>query len=91
MTVRDDVWDAVLTIISEQGVFQLSDLDFEEGQRHTVRRVANEMQDMGWLYREDKYQKTWYAGSKSLQKLRFSDKAKVALMAAGQAELEHFE
>jgi len=44
LTLRDQVWDAVLKQILKTGQFRISELPFEEGQRHTVRRTLREME-----------------------------------------------
>jgi len=78
MTLRDDVWDATLRQLQEEGSFVISDLPFDESQRHTVRRVLREMEDRDWLTRENKQQKTWYAGKTANNLLQLSMRAKVA-------------
>jgi DNA-binding IclR family transcriptional regulator len=77
MTVRDDVWDACIRLIVERGRFRISELPFEEGQRHTVRRVLKEMEKSGWLTRESPQGKTWYAGPDAKELLQLSDQARV--------------
>lgn len=77
MTVRDDVWDASLRLIIERGRFRISDLPFDDGQRHTVRRVLKEMEEDGWLARESSRGKTWYAGPDAKELFQLSDQAKV--------------
>ena len=62
MTLRDEVWDAVLKQLVKTGKFKISDLPFDEGQRHTVRRVLREMEDIGWLRRENNRAATWRMG-----------------------------
>lgn len=65
MTLRDDVWDEVLTTLTNRGAFKISDLPFQEKQRHTVRRVLREMEEMGWLRRESPQAAFWRIGSKA--------------------------
>jgi len=77
MTVRDEVWDAVLRRLIEEGRFKISDLPFEEGQRHTVRRVLKEMEEMGWLKRTGDTGKTWYAGELAKETLELQSRAKL--------------
>ena len=64
MTLRDRVWDAALRELATDGEegFKISDLDFDESKRHTVRRVLREMEDLGWLERTDDRGRIWYAG-----------------------------
>ncbi len=64
MTLRDTVWDAVLRELAteDEAGFKISDLDFDESQRHTVRRVLREMEDLGWLERTGKRGRIWYPG-----------------------------
>lgn len=62
MTLRDNVWNAVLKQLIRTGKFMISDLPFTEEQRHTVRRVLREMEDLGWLERESKKAATWRLG-----------------------------
>lgn len=62
MTLRDEVWDAVLKQLVRTGYFKISDLPFDEGQRHTVRRVLREMEDLGWLERENNRAAIWRIG-----------------------------
>jgi len=62
MTLRDQVWDEVLHQLVRTGQFKISDLDFEESQRHTVRRVLREMEDLNWLRRDDNLSATWKLG-----------------------------
>jgi len=62
MTLRDDVWHSVLTQLVKTGSFRISDLPFGESQRHTVRRVLREMENIGWLSRTNKRAATWRIG-----------------------------
>lgn len=62
MTLRDEVWNSVLKQLVKTGNFRISDLPFNESQRHTVRRVLREMEDLGWLERENKRSATWRMG-----------------------------
>jgi len=72
MTLRDRVWDAALTEIVENGTFLIKDLEFEESQRHTVRRVLGEMEALGWLSRTDSDTRTWQLGQKAEMRLSVS-------------------
>lgn len=72
MTLRDDVWDAALTEIVENGTFAIKDLEFEKSQRHTVRRVLGEMEALGWLSRTDSEKRTWQLGQKAEMRLNVS-------------------
>lgn len=65
MTLRDDIWDEVLLTLRNRGKFKISELPFEDNQRHTVRRALTEMEDMGWLYRESKQAAIWRLGNKA--------------------------
>lgn len=62
MTQRDNVWSAVLIQLRMAGQFRISDLPFDDGQRHTVRRVLREMESRGWLDRENKRAAIWRLG-----------------------------
>jgi len=62
LTLRDQVWDAVLKQILKTGQFRISELPFEEGQRHTVRRTLREMEQRDWLSRENDRAATWRMG-----------------------------
>lgn len=62
MTLRDQVWNAVLKQIVKTGYFKISDLPFEENQRHTVRRVLREMEELDWLERENNRAAIWRIG-----------------------------
>lgn len=79
MTVRDQVWDKVLQLLVEEGEFKIGDLPFEEGKRHTVRRVLREMEEMGWLSRETNRSKTWRAGEIARLHLNLEEKADLRL------------
>jgi DNA-binding IclR family transcriptional regulator len=65
MTLRDEVWDAVLMQLKNRGKFKISDLSFNKSQRHTVRRVLREMDELGWVRRESKQAAIWRLGSKA--------------------------
>lgn len=62
MTIRDEVWHEVMKQLVQTGYFKISDLPFEEGQRHTVRRVLKEMEERGWLERENERAAIWRIG-----------------------------
>ena len=64
MTLRDDVWDEVLTTLVNRGKFKVSELSFSRSQIHTVRRVLKEMEEKGWMMRESEQGAIWRVGSK---------------------------
>lgn len=72
MTLRDKVWHAVLQQLIKTGYFRISDLPFDESQRHTVRRVLHDMEDKGWLYRENELAATWRVGETGKRYLNIS-------------------
>lgn len=79
MTLRDHVWDAVMKQLVKTGQFRISDLPFDEGQRHTVRRVLRMMEEMDWLSRENDRAATWRMGERAELHLNVSaDKIKAA-------------
>jgi len=79
MTLRDEVWNAVLKQLVKAGRFRISELPFREDQRYTVRRVLRKMEDMEWLERENKRAATWRMGEKAALHLNISaDKIKQA-------------
>lgn len=65
MTLRDEVWDEVLKTIARQDSFKISDLDFTESQRHTVRRVLKEMETLDWLRRDSPQAGIWRTGTRA--------------------------
>ena len=65
MTLRDEVWDEVLFVLSSKGKFKISDLKFDKSQRHTVRRVLRQMENQGWLNRETEQAGIWRLGSRA--------------------------
>jgi hypothetical protein len=65
MTLRDQVWHEVLLELRKTGCFRISELPFDEGQRHTVRRVLREMEEMDWLARESTRAAIWRMGEKA--------------------------
>jgi hypothetical protein len=62
MTLRDEVWNAVLKQLVKTGRFRISDLPFGESQRNTVRRTLREMEQKNWLARENNRAATWRMG-----------------------------
>ena len=79
MTLRDDVWNAVMKQLVKTGHFRISDLPFNESQRHTVRRTLRDMEEMGWLGRENERAATWRMGKLAEIHLNVSaDKIKAA-------------
>lgn len=65
MTIRDEVWDEVLLTLVHKGKFKISDLKFEDEQRHTIRRVLKKMEEDGWVTRESKQAAYWRLGPKA--------------------------
>lgn len=72
MTLRDEVWDATLKQLVKTGKFRIGDLPFEDGERHTVRRVLREMEETGWLTRDNARAATWRMGEKATRHLNVS-------------------
>jgi hypothetical protein len=72
MTTRDQVWNAVLKQLIRTGYFKISDLPFDEEQRHTVRRVLREMEDLDWLERESNRSAIWRIGDSGQLHLQVS-------------------
>lgn len=70
MTLRDEVWNAVLKRLVNVGEFQIGDLPFKESQAHTVRRVLREMTKLGWLAQESDRSATWDRGPVADKNLR---------------------
>lgn len=64
MTLRDQVWDTTLVLLADSETFKLSDLGFDESERHTVRRVLQRMEELDWLSRETKNSSIWHKGPK---------------------------
>lgn len=64
MSRRDEVWSEVLQFVKSHGKFRISDLEFEDEQRATVRRVLREMEKYGWLGRNSQLDATWRLGEK---------------------------
>lgn len=62
MTLRDLVWDDVLRRLPEAETIRLQDLDFDDRQRHTARRVLREMAELGWLERAPTRLHIWTPG-----------------------------
>ena len=79
MTVRDRVWDAVLRelVTEDDAKFKISDLDFTESERHTVRRVLREMEELSWLERTSDTGRIWYAGESAREFLKISNEAEL--------------
>lgn len=65
MTLRDEVWDECLTVLKSRGKLKISELSFDEEQRHTVRRTLREMESLGWVTRESEQAAIWRIGSKA--------------------------
>lgn len=72
MTLRDDVWNSVMKQLVKTGQFKISDLPFEEAQRHTVRRTLREMEEKDWLKRESNRAATWRIGETGMLHLNVS-------------------
>lgn len=62
MTWRDDVWSEALQLVRSRGKFRISELEFKDGQRATVRRTLREMEQFGWLRRDSQLDATWRLG-----------------------------
>lgn len=77
MTLRDEVWDAALEEIISEGKFLISDLPFEQSERHTVRRVLKELESKDWVTRNNPQSKTWRAGEKAKEMLQLTETARV--------------
>ncbi len=73
MTVRDKVWDEVMTTLVNRGKFKISDLPFDDSTRHTVQRVLREMEEKGWVRRDSPHAGIWRVGSKAELLLNLSD------------------
>lgn len=69
MTIRDDIWDEVLTEITRLGYVTVSDLPFNEEQRYSVRRTLSEMEQSGWLRRKSSHTSKWCLGEKAEDRL----------------------
>lgn len=65
MTLRDDAWDRILTVLVNRGKFKLSELGFDNSQIHTVRRVCRTMRKKDWLIKESDQAAIWRAGPKA--------------------------
>lgn len=76
MTLRDKVWDEALREIHDNGRFKISDLPFDESERHTVRRVLKRMEKSGWLSRETPNSAIWRLGPDAEDFLSVSDEVK---------------
>lgn len=72
MTIRDEVWHEVLLQLMRTSKFRIGDLPFDESQRHTVRRVLREMEQMSWLSRETERAATWRMGELAQRHLNVS-------------------
>lgn len=48
-----------------RGKFRITDLPLEESQRHTVRRVLREIEEMGWVHRDSPRSSIWRLGPKA--------------------------
>lgn len=75
MTLRDEVWGAVLKQLSEGGQFKIGDLPFEESQRHTVRRVLRNMEELEYLERANERGRIWYPGDTARQLIELPEDA----------------
>ena len=77
MTLRDKVWNEVIEVLTKEGKFKISELNFDESQRHTVRRVLKNMERQGFLRRETEHAKIWRAGPRAKELLDLSERARV--------------
>lgn len=73
MTIRDEVWNQVIHELVTRGKFKISDLDIEDSQRHTVRRVLKEMESMGFVRRTSEQSSIWRLGRLAELQLDVSD------------------
>jgi hypothetical protein len=79
MTLRDAVWNSVMKQLVKTGHFRISDLPFNQSQRHTVRRTLRRMEELEWLSRENNRAATWRMGENAELHLNVSaDKIKAA-------------
>lgn len=60
--VRNEAWSVILDQLATTGWFKISDLPFEEADRHTVRRTIREMEELGWVSREGNRAPKWKRG-----------------------------
>lgn len=72
MTLRDSVWHETIEQLQRTGKFKISDLPFDEGQRHTVRRALKSMEEFGWLERETECSAIWRVGPTARRSLNIS-------------------
>jgi DNA-binding transcriptional regulator PaaX len=72
LTLRDEIWNEVLTEVSRMGYFKISDLGFTESERHTVRRTLKSMEATGWLQRRNERAAQWCLGEKAETNLNAS-------------------
>lgn len=49
MVSKGEVWSAALVELCESGEFVVSDLGFDDDDRHVVRRALKEMNNNGWV------------------------------------------
>ena len=64
MTIRDEVWNEVITTLATEGEFRIKDLDIDEEKKYTVRRCLQEMEDQGWVTRSSKQSPIYRTGWK---------------------------
>lgn len=69
MTQRDEVWNKALQLVKSQGKFRISELEFNDGQRTTVRRTLREMEQFGWIGRKSQLDATWRLGEEGKKSL----------------------
>jgi len=73
MTLRDSVWNETLKQLIKTGRFRISELPFDDSERHSVRRTLKQMEEMGWLARESNRAAIWRMGEMSKQHLNVSE------------------
>jgi hypothetical protein len=73
MTLRDETWNTALVQIVKTGKFKMTDLPFNESERHTVRRVLRQMEAFDWLQRESEHAAIWRAGPKAEMLMNLSE------------------
>ena len=74
MTLRDTVWHETMQQLVKTGQFKISELPFDESQRHTVRRTLRKMETLGWLSRDSNRDATWRMGEQAELHLNVSAK-----------------
>jgi len=73
MTLRDEVWNALLEQIVMTSKFKITDLPFKQSERHTVRRCLRQAEELSWLGRTSEHSAIWRAGPKAKMLLNLSE------------------